>query len=73
LKKYKLLGTEQISAELTITGGETLNSAIHKLISSNWNKEEIPDQWKESVVVPVCNKDDKTDCSNYQAMSLLST
>jgi hypothetical protein len=28
-----------------------LLSAIHTLISSVWNKEELPDQWKESIIV----------------------
>jgi hypothetical protein len=27
--------------------GETLPSEIHKLINLIWNKEELPDQWKE--------------------------
>jgi hypothetical protein len=31
-------------------GGEILLSAIHKLINSVWNKEELPDQWKESII-----------------------
>jgi DNA-binding MltR family transcriptional regulator len=30
-------------------GGKILRSAIHKLINSVWNKEELPDQWKESI------------------------
>jgi hypothetical protein len=25
----------------------------HKLINSIWNKEELPLQWKESIVVPI--------------------
>jgi hypothetical protein len=40
-------------------------SAIHKLMNSVWNKEELPDQWKESVIVPIHKKGDKTDCNNY--------
>jgi hypothetical protein len=28
---------------------------IHKLITSIWNKEEMPDQWKESIIVPIHN------------------
>jgi hypothetical protein len=44
LKKYKLLGSDQILAELIQAGGETLQSEIHKLINSIWNKEELPDQ-----------------------------
>jgi hypothetical protein len=45
---------------------------IHKLINSVWNKEELPDQWKESIIVPVHKKGDKTDCNNYHGISLLS-
>jgi hypothetical protein len=48
-------------------------SVIHKLINSIWNKEELPDQWKESIIVPVHKKSDKTDCNNYRGISLLST
>jgi hypothetical protein len=47
-------------------------SVIHKLINSIWNKEELPDQWKESIIVPVHKKGDKTDCNNYHEISLLS-
>jgi hypothetical protein len=49
-------------AEQIQAGGEILPSAIHKLCNSVWNKEELPDQWKESIIVPVHKKGDKTDC-----------
>jgi sorting nexin-29 len=73
LKRYKSPGADQIPAELIQAGGETLRSEIHKLIKLIWNKEELPHQWKESIVVPVHRKGDKTNCSNYQGISLLST
>jgi hypothetical protein len=72
LKKYKSPGNDQIPAELSEAGGEILLSAIHRLINSVWNKEELPDQWKESIIVPVHKKGDKTDCNNYRGISLLS-
>jgi hypothetical protein len=73
LKKYKSPGSDEIPAELIQAGGEILLSATHKLINSVWNKEELPDQWKESIIVPVHKKGDKTDCNNYSGISLLST
>jgi hypothetical protein len=36
-------------------------SEIHKLIISIWNKEELPDQWRESMIVPVYKKGDRID------------
>jgi hypothetical protein len=73
LKSYKSSGNDQIPTELTKSGGETLYSEIHKLICSIWNKEELPQQWKESISVPIYKKGDKTDCNNYRGISLLST
>jgi hypothetical protein len=35
--------------------------------------EELPEEWKESVIVPIYKKSDKTDCSNYQGISISST
>jgi hypothetical protein len=73
LKGNKCLGIDQILAELIKAGGETLCSEIHKLICSLWNKEELPQQWKESIIVPIYKKGDKTESNNYQGISPLST
>jgi hypothetical protein len=51
LKRYKSPGSDGIPAELIQAGGDILRSKIHKLIKSIWNKEELPDQWKESIIV----------------------
>jgi hypothetical protein len=68
LKKYKSPGSGEIPAGLIQAGGEILLSAIHKIITSVWNKEELPDQWKDSI-----KKGDRTDCNNNRGISLLST
>jgi hypothetical protein len=56
LKMYNLSGSGQILAELIQAGGETLWSEIHKLVNSFGNMNELPDQWKESVMVPIYKK-----------------
>jgi hypothetical protein len=56
LKKYKSSGSDQILAELIQAGGDILLSAIHKLINSVCNKKELPDQWKESIIVPITKR-----------------
>jgi hypothetical protein len=38
LKRYKLSGSDQILAEVIQAGGETILSAIHKLLDSSWNE-----------------------------------
>jgi hypothetical protein len=73
LKSYKSPGTDQIPAEFIKAGSETLYSEIHRLICCIWNKEELPQQWKESIIIPIYKKGNKTDCNNDRGISLLST
>jgi hypothetical protein len=72
LKSHKSPGINQIPAELIKVVGKIIQYGIHKLIISIWNKEELPEEWKDSIVVPIYKKGDKTDCSNYRGISLLS-
>jgi hypothetical protein len=69
LNKYRSPCNDQIPAELIQVGGETLMSAIHKCINSICNKEELPDPWKESIIVPIHKKGDKNGCNNYHGIS----
>jgi hypothetical protein len=38
-----------------------------------WSKEELPQQWKESIIVPIYKKGDKNDFHSCWGISLLST
>ena len=73
LKSHKSPGIDQIPAELIKAGGRTIRGAIHKLRIAIWDKEELPEEWKESVIVPIHKKGDKTECNNYRGISLLPT
>jgi hypothetical protein len=71
LKSHKSPSIDQIPAELNKAGGRTIRFVINKLIIYIWNKEELPEEWKESIKVPIYKKGDKTDCNNYRGISLL--
>jgi hypothetical protein len=41
-------------------GGHTLCSETHEILNSFLNKEELPQQWKESIIAPIYTRDYKT-------------
>jgi hypothetical protein len=59
-----LSGNAQILAELIKARGEALLSAIHKLINTIWNQEELPDSGRSLLLYQFIKKDAKTEC-NY--------
>jgi len=73
LKEHTSPGIDEIPAELIKAGGRINRCEIHKLVNSIWSKEELPEEWKESIIILVYKKGDKTDCSDYRSISLLPT
>jgi len=73
LKSHKSPGIDEIPAELIKAGGGTICGEIHKLITSIWKKEKLPEEWKKSIILPIHKKGNKTDCNNYRGISLLPT
>jgi len=56
LKSHKSQGIDQIPAKLIKVGGRTLCLEIHKLITSIWEREKLPEEWKESITVTIHKK-----------------
>jgi hypothetical protein len=71
LKSHKSPGIDQIPTELITEGGRTIRYRIHIHSISIWNKEESPEEWKELIAVPIHKKENKTDCSDCRAISIL--
>jgi chorismate mutase len=55
------------------TWGKIIWGEFQKIIISIWNKEQLPEEWKESIFVPIYKKGEKTDCSSYRGISILTT
>ena len=73
LKIHESPGTDKTPTELIKAGNIKIHYENHKLITAIWNKEELPDEWKLSIIVSIYKKGDKTYCSNYRGISLLPT
>jgi hypothetical protein len=54
-------------------GYGTMCFEVRKLIKFIRNKEELPKNWQELIIVPNYKKGEKTDCSNYGGLLLLLT
>ena len=67
VKRHKSPGIDQVPPELIKAGGRTVHSEIRKLT------EELPEEWKESIILPIYKKGDETECNNFRGISLLST
>ena len=62
LKRHKP-GTDHIPAELIKAGERTFRSEVVQLINSIWNKEELPEELKVLITVPIYKKGG--DTHNY--------
>jgi hypothetical protein len=58
-------GSDQILVEFIEAGGEILRSKIHKLITSIWHKEKLPDQWIHMTLRELASKDINGETYGY--------
>lgn len=61
-----------IPAEILKEEGPALLSHIHALLFRVWEKEELPSELRDVLIVSIFKKGDKADCGNYSGISLLS-
>ncbi|PSN43351.1 hypothetical protein C0J52_15555 [Blattella germanica] len=71
LKNNKAPGIDLIQSELVKHAGKEFVKHFHKLITSIWETETIPDDWNVGIICPIHKKGDTMVCSNYRGISLL--
>jgi Reverse transcriptase (RNA-dependent DNA polymerase) len=72
LRNFKAPGTDNLPGELFRNGGNALCMEMHELIKRIWNDEELPEEWKTSILCPIYKKGDKLECGNYRGIALLN-
>ena len=55
------------------SGGKSLCPGNNKLLNFICKKEELLEQWWQSIIIPTYKKGNETYCSNYGGLSWLST
>nr|KAG5702213.1 hypothetical protein BaRGS_033925 [Batillaria attramentaria] len=68
LRNGKAAGPDEIPAEAIKADTETAVNMLHSLFSKIWEKEEVPAQWKEGIVIKLPKKGDLRHCSNYRGI-----
>ena len=72
LQNGKAAGGDKVVAELVKKGGETMVNWLLELIQEVWRTRRVPQEWKDSTLVPLHKKRDRKECTNYRGISLLS-
>jgi len=72
LKNGKAAVPDDIPAEAIKADSETAVNMLHDLLTNIWEEEEIPEDWKDGVLVKLPKKGDLRECNNYRGIMLLS-
>ena len=72
MKSNKAPGPDGIPSEIW-KSSETLAEHLHTLPQHVWEKEDVPQKFKDANIVAIWKrKGSKSDCNNYRGISLLA-
>ena len=58
------MGTDKISSEMLVGGGEVLWRNLTSLFNVCFREEFVPFRWMEGIVIPLHKGEDKCDITN---------
>ena len=70
LKRHRAPGPDNLPPALFKDGGDPLIRCIFHLLTRIWDTETVPDNWGESIIVPIFKKGARNECGNHRGISL---
>ena len=64
LKRHRASGLDNLPPAMFKDGGECLIQCLTRLFTRIWETETVPDNWGESIIVPIFKKGSRSECSN---------
>ena len=61
----KASGGDGISADLFLILKDAAAKVLHSICQQTWKTQQWPQDWKRSVFIPIPNKGNAKECSNY--------
>ena len=68
----KASGGDGISVELFQILKDDAVKVLHSICQQIWKTQQLPQDWKRSVFIPIPKKDNAKECSNYHTIALVS-
>ena len=75
LANGKTVGPDGVSVELfkiTLNGDPALCRRLLDIVVRIWRRGEVPQQWKDAIIMILHKKNDRTECGNYRGISLVA-
>ncbi len=72
LKYRKAPEEDEVCAEMLKAGGEETAKFLFQILQNVWETEQIPEDWKTGLIIPLPKKGDLSDCGNWRGVMLLS-
>ena len=72
MSKGKAPGLDNINAEVLTCNAEELSDKLTPFFKKIWHEEQIPEDWKKTVIIKIPKKGDRSVCDNWRGISLLS-
>jgi hypothetical protein len=71
LRANKAPGEDGLNPEIFKVCSSVISPWLFQIFTNVWASEEIPQDWREAVLIPFFKKGDKTICANYRGISLI--